>query len=132
MKYRFSFEICNLPRITEFALKLHINSQSLRQLESNNFPQCVIKFWNSQNAIRLSIRNFFLWEKKYRLLTLPVRREDDINKKSVESYKQSSCPQNVGRVRGKLKNCLKPVILSRFFCKIFLKTPSNKSVVMET
>ena len=38
----FSFEICNLPRITEFALKLRINSQCLNQSELSNFSQYVI------------------------------------------------------------------------------------------
>ena len=38
----FALEICNLSRITKFALKLHINSQPLSQSESSNFSQCVI------------------------------------------------------------------------------------------
>ena len=38
----FGLQICNLPRITEFALKFRINSQSLSQSESSNFSQCVI------------------------------------------------------------------------------------------
>ena len=42
MNYRFAHEICNVPRITEFALKLHINPQSLSHSESSNFSQCVI------------------------------------------------------------------------------------------
>ena len=32
-----------MPRITEFALKLRINSQCLSQSESSNFSQCVIR-----------------------------------------------------------------------------------------
>ena len=53
MNYRFALEICNLPRITEFALKLRINSQSLSQLESINFSQCVsnISDYMASNAI---------------------------------------------------------------------------------
>ena len=39
----FALEICNLPGITEFTLKLRINSQYLSQSESSNFSQCVIK-----------------------------------------------------------------------------------------
>ena len=38
----FAFEICYLPRITQFALKLRTNSPSLSQSESSNFSQCVI------------------------------------------------------------------------------------------
>ena len=38
----FALEICNLPRIIEFALKLRINSQCLNQSESSNFSKCVI------------------------------------------------------------------------------------------
>ena len=44
----FALEICNLPRIIEFALRLHINSQSLSQSESSNFSQCVIKMVKDQ------------------------------------------------------------------------------------
>ena len=48
----FALEICNLSRITEFALKLRINSQSLSQSESSNFSQCAT----------FEILNYF-WEK---------------------------------------------------------------------
>ena len=47
----FALEICNLPRITEFALKLRINSQYLSQSESSNFSQCVINLKISIKSI---------------------------------------------------------------------------------
>ena len=50
----FALEICHLPRITEFAFKLRINSQSLSQSESSNFSQCVI----------MVVSTFFLQKKK--------------------------------------------------------------------
>ena len=37
-------EICSFPWITEPALKLHINSQSLSRSESCNFSTCVTNF----------------------------------------------------------------------------------------
>ena len=41
----FAFEICNLPRITEFSLKFRINLHSLSQLESSKFSLCVIMYF---------------------------------------------------------------------------------------
>ena len=51
----FALEICNLPRITDFALKLRINSQSLSQSESSNFSHCVITH-------RMDARNTRDWQ----------------------------------------------------------------------
>ena len=47
--------ICNLPRLTEFALKLRINSVCLSQSESSNFSQCVITLEIVMNSLSGSL-----------------------------------------------------------------------------